>query len=407
MIDEHTYLNLLDRIQSDLAVDNPNCDRLGKLIYAPHAAIRRCVDNVNKNIIIMNEKITKNTIVETDEITTELSSAFDYSFSGESVFVCNMPEIPKSYKIGLIVGPSGSGKSSILQRIGGNQASIEWDDNRAIASHFESSIIAQEKLSGVGLNSIPSWMRPYHALSNGEQFRANLARAIDSRACIDEFTSVVDRTVAKSCAYAVKRQIDKSNYSNVTFATCHYDIIEWLQPCWVYDTKSGGFLAGRSLWPPERTINIVPCNTDAWAMFSRDHYLTENINKSARCWVAEWEGKAIGFVSAIAFPNAHWKNGWREHRTVCLSDYQGMGFGVRISDAVAQMFLNDGCRYFSKTAHPRMGEYRESSKIWSPTTKNKMARKDYNHNRKTKESKYKHLHMDRVTYSHEYIGYAS
>ena len=112
----------------------------------------------------------------------------------------------------------------------------------------------------------------------------------------------------------------------------------------------------------------------------------------------------IGFSSALAFPSGSFTNAWREHRTVILPDYQGMGFGVRLSDAVAEMFIRSGCRYFSKTAHPRMGEYRENSASWKPTSKNKKSRPDYLSNlvRVTKEDNHKHQHAHRVAYSHEY-----
>jgi GNAT superfamily N-acetyltransferase len=115
----------------------------------------------------------------------------------------------------------------------------------------------------------------------------------------------------------------------------------------------------------------------------------------------------IGFSSALAFPNGNFKNAWREHRTVVLPDYQGMGVGVRISDAVAEIFVSDGCRYFSKTVHPRMGEYRNNSVLWAATSKNMKARADYLTTKtKTKEDGHKHRHAGRVAYSHEYIGQA-
>jgi len=60
------------------------------------------------------------------------------------------------------------------------------------------SQVAYQKLSAVGLNSVPSWCRPYHVLSNGEQFRARMAAMLNSDTSFDEFTSVVDRTIAKS-----------------------------------------------------------------------------------------------------------------------------------------------------------------------------------------------------------------
>jgi GNAT superfamily N-acetyltransferase len=191
----------------------------------------------------------------------------------------------------------------------------------------------------------------------------------------------------------------------VVFATCHYDIVPWLDPDWIYDTATGVLTprgAVRRL--PTIKLDLLPCSADAWKMFGQHHYLSEKINRAARCWIAVWDGTPVGFASALAFPSAHIRNAWREHRTVTLPDFQGIGLGVRISDAVAELFKQDGYRYFSKTAHPRMGGYREASPLWKGTSKNLKARPDYNHTRVTKEDGYRHLHASRLAYSHEYIG---
>ena len=87
-----------------------------------------------------------------------------------------------------------------------------------------------------------------------------------------------------------------------------------------------------------------------------------------------------------------------------LPDFQGLGLGVRISDAVAEIFKSSGHRYFSKTAHPRMGEYRNNSSLWKPTTKNGMSRQDYKRDGTKVTVEYSNKHADRVCYSHEYIG---
>ncbi|MEV4573636.1 hypothetical protein AB0K16_10265 [Nonomuraea jabiensis] len=53
--------------------------------------------------------------------------------------------------------------------------------------------------TAVGLSSPPAWLRPYKTLSNGEAFRASMARAVaeqDGLVVVDEFTSVVGRQVA-------------------------------------------------------------------------------------------------------------------------------------------------------------------------------------------------------------------
>lgn len=345
-------------------------------------------------------------VVEVDDTAREICALFDYEFSGVSRFaVPRMPEPPGVFGIGLIVGPSGTGKSTLLRRFGIPTAP-RWDDCKAIASHFDTAQHAYERLGAVGLNSIPSWMRPYHVLSTGEKFRADLARQIGGGAVIDEFTSVIDRNVAKSCAAAMRRYVTRAGVTGMVLASCHYDIIDWLQPDWVFDTFTGQ-LAGRGLERrPSISLKIEPCSAEDWSAFGVHHYLNTSMNKAARCWLVSWGGVRVGFVSALAFPNANFKKGWREHRTVVLPDFQGLGIGVAASDAVAQMFVSDGCRYFSKTAHPRFGEYRNQSPLWKPTSKNRRARSDYREGYATKEDGHKMRHAARVCYSHEFIGAA-
>jgi GNAT superfamily N-acetyltransferase len=346
----------------------------------------------------------KSVIVKTDEITDSISQMFDYEFTGTSTFTSPvLPKLPNQYRIGLIVGPSGSGKSTLLSQFGKSSA-LTWEEDKAICSHFSNAEDAQEKLNAVGFNSIPSWMRPYHVLSMGERFRADLARQLVSGALIDEFTSVVDRNVARSCAVAVRRYADANDLNKMVFASCHYDIIEWLQPDWIFDTMTNEYTYPVLRRRPEIKLELVPCTTRAWQTFRDHHYLDGNINQSSRCWIAIWDNSIVGFASAISFPSGSVKNAWREHRTVVAPDFQGMGLGVRISDAVAEIFHQEGCRFFSKTAHPRMGGYRERSSLWKATSKNMRNRQDYKADRQNKEAKYKDRHADRLCFSHEYIG---
>jgi GNAT superfamily N-acetyltransferase len=140
-------------------------------------------------------------------------------------------------------------------------------------------------------------------------------------------------------------------------------------------------------------------------MFRDHHYLSGDINKGSRCWITIWDGQPVGFSANLALPSAYLKNAWRGHRTVILPEYQGMGFGSRMSEAVAEIFLSEGKRYFTKTSHPRLGEYRESSPKWRSTNHNKKLRMDYvNSNDHKFSEKLKDIHKDRVTYNHEYVG---
>jgi ABC-type ATPase with predicted acetyltransferase domain len=195
--------------------------------------------------ILRRDEIALTCTTVHDEFIKASEKAFDCSFDGISKFnPWVMPEmIPEKFKIGVIVGSSGSGKSTLLNEFGVEEKP-EWNPERAVVSHFESPDDAINKLGAVGLNTVPSWYKPYQVLSNGEKFRADLARKIKTNAVIDEFTSVVDRNVAKAASTALSRYVKKNDIHNVVLSTCHHDIIDWLEPDWVIDTNMGHLYDG-------------------------------------------------------------------------------------------------------------------------------------------------------------------
>jgi hypothetical protein len=344
--------------------------------------------------------------VQPDEFTQAASTAFDYKFEGESKFEgWEKPMIPSDFSIGLILGPSGSGKSLLLKMFG-QEKEIVWNPEKAVVSHFSAPSDAIDRLMAVGLNSIPSWCRPFHVLSNGEQFRAGLARKLENGAVVDEFTSVIDRNVAKAASVAMRRYVDRTGLKNIVLASCHYDILEWLRPDWYFDTVDGILHDGRSLQRPSIEIRIYPCAKDTWAVFAKHHYLTEDFNKAARAYLATatfaGSESVVGFASALPMPNGKIPNAWREHRTVVLPDFQGLGLGPKISDRVAQIHLEQGKRYFSRTAHPRFGAYRDRSRAWRKTSQYEVRRPrksiEHNVNRDAQTGD------SRMCFSHEYIG---
>jgi len=182
--------------------------------------------------------------VYSDEFVEAAEKAFDCVNNGISEFYpWKRPVTPKDFNIGVIVGSSGSGKSTLLNSFG-KEEEPKWDKDKSIISHFETPDKAINLLTAVGLNSVPSWYKPYHVLSNGEKFRGDLARKVKDGAVIDEFTSVVDRNVAKAASVALVRYIKKNNIKNVVLSTCHRDILEWLEPDWVIDTDLGEYTEG-------------------------------------------------------------------------------------------------------------------------------------------------------------------
>ena len=128
--------------------------------------------------------------------------------------VVEVPDLELPWRIGLIVGPSGSGKTSVARELFGESLYREpsWPEDRAVIDAFDKRPIREitRLLTSVGFGSPPSWIKPYRVLSRGEQFRSDLARALaeaDGCVCFDEYSSVVDRTVARFGSMALAKAI--------------------------------------------------------------------------------------------------------------------------------------------------------------------------------------------------------
>jgi ABC-type ATPase with predicted acetyltransferase domain len=166
----------------------------------------------------------------------------------------DVPIEKDDWQVGVIVGPSGSGKTSIARELF-RQGWNDWDPENdwgndpiidVLSKGDDAYAKATAALSAVGLGSVPAWLRPYRILSNGEQFRANLAMLIrfsdqygDKGIVIDEFTSVLDRQVAKVGANAFAKAWRKRTDKRIILITPHYDILDWVEPDWWIDTAEG------------------------------------------------------------------------------------------------------------------------------------------------------------------------
>tara|TARA_R110000737_G_scaffold54549_1_gene76836 strand:+ start:196 stop:894 length:699 start_codon:yes stop_codon:yes gene_type:complete len=152
----------------------------------------------------------------------------------------------KDWNIGLIVGGSGTGKSTIAKDVFGDCFALcEYSKEAVIDDMPKSKSIKEitKAFTSVGFSSPPSWLKPYQVLSNGEKMRCDLANSILQEKDIvvfDEFTSVVNREVAKTGSLAIAKAIRKLNKKFVAVG-CHSDILEWLQPDWIYNTDEQRF----------------------------------------------------------------------------------------------------------------------------------------------------------------------
>jgi energy-coupling factor transporter ATP-binding protein EcfA2 len=190
------------------------------------------------------------------EVAQKLSELFDYSLPKEikpfdAYDLSHLSET--DFRLGVVVGSSGSGKTQAIKTINQPYENHKWSEDKCIADHFSDVNTAMSCLHGAGLNSIPQWMKPYHLLSNGEQYRADSARILSQIeiggrcTIIDEFTSVVDRTVARSLCESLNKFLEDN--SRVVVATCHIDVLDWLNADWILNTNERTMSKGQKYEP--------------------------------------------------------------------------------------------------------------------------------------------------------------
>jgi GNAT superfamily N-acetyltransferase len=302
-------------------------------------------------------------------------------------FIADLPGTDENWQIGLIVGPSGSGKSTIAGRAFQDNVyiSTDWPTDRAVVDCFGKLSVRRvvELFTAVGFGSPPSWIKPYHVLSNGECFRCDLARALSLSVCrkaestgsklglaadanplvvFDEFTSVVDRNVAKVCSAAIAKSIRRGHIPcRFVAVTCHYDVAEWLEPDWILDMAACE-LTRRRLRRPEIRLEIHRCEMDAWQLFKRHHYLNGSLPVATRCYLATWDGIPVNFCATV--PVITRKNHRRFTRIVTLPDYQGIGIGMRVVTAIAEIHRAEGHRMNVTSSHPALIRHCQHSPLW-------------------------------------------
>ncbi|MCC7085950.1 MAG: ATP-binding cassette domain-containing protein [Pirellulales bacterium] len=335
------------------------------------------------------------------------------------------------WQIGLIVGPSGSGKTTLARSLFGKRfiEHIRWPNDRAVIDCIDQGIQVsgyriQENqhakstgdskmsirdtinlLTAVGFSSPPSWIKPYHVLSRGERFRCDLARALAAAAttsqflpnteprplnplvAFDEFTSLVDRRVARFGSAAIAKAIHSGRVRTQFVAvTCHYDVLDWLAPDWVIDMATREFVR-RSLRRRPIPLEVQRCHRSEWRRFARHHYLNGALNPSAQCYVALWRDRSVvndhlpfatderplamasetdlhPVALCATLPIMGRKNHRRITRLVTLPDFQGLGIGMRLAETVAEFHRAQGQRVNITGSHPSLIAHCRRSPKW-------------------------------------------
>jgi ABC-type ATPase involved in cell division/GNAT superfamily N-acetyltransferase len=315
-------------------------------------------------------------IVETPRV-KQVQGIFDVAPAARSevAWDCDVT-LPDAWNVGLIVGPSGAGKSTAARELFGDRLVERWDwpADRCVLDGFPAELGIKdvtELLSSVGFSTPPAWLRPFHVLSTGEQFRVDLARTLaelPDLAVVDEFTSVVDRQVARVGAAAVAKAVRRRGRRFVA-VSCHYDILDWLDPDWVFQPHTGALdrrcLRGR----PTIELDIYPAGRSAWPLFEPHHYLSTKLHTAAHSFVALYEGRPVAFDSYLHFPHPKVSDIKIGHRLVVLPDYQGLGIGGRFEEWLGEYLHTRGYRYHNVTAHPALIAYCLRSPRWRLTSK--------------------------------------
>lgn len=293
--------------------------------------------------------------------TKQLSAMFDVppsektrlSWSGE------MPIEDKPWNVGLIVGPSGAGKTTIMREVFGQPKHPKWNAQSVIDDFSkEYSIDDISKVcQSVGFNTIPAWLRPFAVLSNGEKFRVELARTLletKGTIVVDEFTSVVDRQVAQIGSHAVQKHVRKTDKQFVA-VSCHYDIIDWLDPDWIYEPAVNKF-QWRYLQQsrPKLDIEISRVRYEAWHLFAPFHYLTAELHKAARCFGLYVNGRLAAFAGMLHRPHPKVRDIMGCSRLVTLPDWQGLGLAMILIETLGRAYKGVGKRVHTYPAHPSL-----------------------------------------------------
>ncbi|MDT8910902.1 ABC transporter ATP-binding protein [Amycolatopsis sp. PS_44_ISF1] len=258
-----------------------------------------------------------------------------------------------AWRLGVIVGPSGSGKSSIGARIWDDTplyVGEGWPDDAPIVDAIapgDDVDAVTAALSQAGLGDVPAWLRPYRVLSTGQRFRADLARILaerPARVVVDEFTSVVDRQIARVGAAAFAKSWRRGT-GQAVLLTCHYDVLDWLAPDWVYDTATGTFTRGSvQLRRPRISVEVRLGGWGLWPLFQPHHYLDVGPMIAAKVYAAFIDGEPVAHLG-VSTRGLYFRTRAgsrtaveaRAARLVVMPEWQGIGLGTRFLNHVAAL----------------------------------------------------------------------
>ncbi len=290
-------------------------------------------------------------------------------------------DIETDYNVGLIVGASGSGKTTLAEQVYGTEALkrvLKLD--LPIIEQFPEAFTYEQcanYLMGVGLSAVPCWIRPAVTLSNGQRDRAEIALQMASAGdlvVIDEWTSVVDRTVGKIMSECIQRWARKCG-KRIVLLSCHYDVADWLQPDWIIDANKQSFVDRRLLRRSRKetlTFDVRSIERGSWKYFSKYHYLSDRLPGGHIELYGLFHGAdQIGFqcfANYVPYRHEDQLYGKRKkmhsNRVVIHPDYVGLGLGLKLVNACSQIMHDRGFEVHAKFSAIPLYKSRMHSDRW-------------------------------------------
>jgi ABC-type Mn2+/Zn2+ transport system ATPase subunit len=264
-------------------------------------------------------------------------------------------DVESPFDVGLIVGASGSGKTQLARLIYGSDFDKSVLDLKSpVIDQFPDAMTYDQRaamLTGAGLTAVMTWIRPAATLSNGQRARADIALRLAQPGkdyiVVDEWTSVVDRTVAKVMSHCVQK-FARKNGRRVVLVSCHYDVVEWLQPDWVIDCNKQTFTNWRVHRPARKEklrFDIREVGGETWPYFSQYHYLSDRLPGGIVRTFGLFHGDdQIGFQCFANYvpPKPPAPVQMHSNRTVIHPDYAGMGLGIMLITETSKMMAKRG-----------------------------------------------------------------
>ena len=317
------------------------------------------------------------------------------------------------YNVGLIIGNSGSGKTTFAEKIFTKiPFQSAYDENQTLINSFSKEISYDDRveiLSSIGLNSIPSWLKPIKVLSNGERARAEIALRLhkENFIIIDEFTSVVDRNVAKIMSHCVQKYARKHN-KKILLLSVHNDIIEWLNPDWIIDMNQQKYNDRRLLWQnyerkEKLKFEVKECPKNSWKNFSKYHYLSENLPGGKIYTFGLFVNNIqIGFQCFANYTPSYPKI-LHFNRTVIHPEYSGIGLGIKIINETSEIMTNKNFVIMGKFSHKAIYNSMIKNKNWQFLGVNdNFGKSQFNPGENIKNRKVRRQGV--ITYGFKYIG---